>query len=77
MASDVEVKVNAYKNCNTNAYLDMNDIHGREVGMHLRVECSEHTSWCPTIYVYDNEDYEGDFIHSYTFPKRFGLEEGE
>ena len=73
--SDVEVKVNAYKNCNTNAYLDMNDIHGREAGMHLRVECSEHTSWYPTIYVYDNEDYEGDFIHSYSFTKQFGKEE--
>ena len=72
--SDVEVKIDVDKSSN-NVYLDMNDTDGREVGMHLRVECSQHTEWHPTIYVYDNEDYEGDYIHSYTFPKQFGLEE--
>ena len=74
---EVEVKIDAHKNANTNAYLDMNDIYGQEVGMHLRVECSEHTDWYPTIYVYDNEDYEEDFIHLYTFPKQFGKQENK
>ncbi len=75
MASEFEVKINVYKNCNTHSCLEMVDWPSSpwEKSMQLRIECSEYTDWYPTIYVFDSED-DDDYIHKYTFPKQFCVE---
>jgi hypothetical protein len=68
------------------AYIRMYDNYfgnNKEMGM-LRIECSEHTDWYPTVYMYtskDTEPYDEDcpttrtLVYKYTFPKQVSLEE--
>jgi len=80
MASQSKFQIFADRHCDTTAWIDVTDTYS-DNEMHIRIECAEHTSYVPTLYVYDSaKDEDGYYIneepiHTYRFPKSFGKEE--
>jgi hypothetical protein len=76
MARKILVKdnhVNIEVPYDTTTWHDMFDDFNNDLGMSVKIECNEHTNWYPTIYVYDNEDFSGDYIHKYIFFRQLGV----